>query len=84
VVGGLPAPVPVGGGGAPRRASCAPPFGSLFACGEFGAAGGAKSNSNSNSDGNGNGNCNCNGNCNGKIEMDCGFRRNDGLGATGA
>ncbi|MGD6027648.1 hypothetical protein QUV00_22510, partial [Xanthomonas citri pv. citri] len=30
--------------GGARRASCAPPFGSLIACGEFGAAGGAKSN----------------------------------------
>ncbi|MGD6142947.1 hypothetical protein QUV16_23380, partial [Xanthomonas citri pv. citri] len=53
--------------GGARRASCAPPFGSLIACGEFGAAGGAK--------GNGNGN----GNGNGKIKMDSGFRRNDGL-----
>ncbi|WP_356448066.1 hypothetical protein, partial [Streptomyces sp. NPDC006624] len=33
--------------GGARRASCAPPFGSLFACGEFGAAGGAKSDGNS-------------------------------------
>ncbi|MET4731066.1 hypothetical protein ABIE09_004890 [Lysobacter enzymogenes] len=47
--------------GGARRASCAPPFGSLFACGEFGAAGGARSN----------------GNGNGKIKMDSGFRRND-------
>ncbi|MET4730286.1 hypothetical protein ABIE09_004105, partial [Lysobacter enzymogenes] len=62
--------------GGARRASCAPPFGSLIACGEFGTAGGAKSNSNSDGNGNGNGN--------GKIEMDSGFRRNDGLGATGA
>ncbi|WP_211664584.1 hypothetical protein, partial [Lysobacter enzymogenes] len=56
--------------GGARRASCAPPFGSLFACGEFGAAGGAKSNSNSNGNGNGNN----------KIKMDSGVRRNDGLG----
>ncbi|WP_211664570.1 hypothetical protein, partial [Lysobacter enzymogenes] len=47
--------------GGARRASCAPPFGSLLACGEFEAAGGAKSN----------------GNSNGKIKMDSGFRRND-------
>jgi hypothetical protein len=32
--------------GSARHASCAPPFGSLIACGEFGAAGGAKSNGN--------------------------------------
>ncbi|BAV95554.1 hypothetical protein LEN_0067 [Lysobacter enzymogenes] len=32
--------------GGARRASCAPPFGSTVACGEFGAAGGAKSNGN--------------------------------------
>ncbi|MET4731171.1 hypothetical protein ABIE09_004995, partial [Lysobacter enzymogenes] len=32
--------------GGARRASCAPPFGSTVACGEFGAAGGAKNNGN--------------------------------------
>ncbi|BAV98840.1 hypothetical protein LEN_3353 [Lysobacter enzymogenes] len=39
--------------GGARRASCAPPSGSLFACGEFGAAGGAKDNGNGNGNGNG-------------------------------
>ncbi|GAB6426321.1 hypothetical protein bcgnr5380_63500 [Bacillus cereus] len=44
--------------GGARRASCAPPFGSTVACGEFGAAGGATNNSNGDSNGNSNSNSN--------------------------